>query len=87
MSQFSNLQKPDIHAHEILDMMESSGKTYSNESLSKEIAETFGEESTFNTCSAQGMDCKVIVDHLWEKGKFSGTTEAFVYSPGSRCDH
>lgn len=87
MSNLANLRKPDIHAHEILEMMIRTGKKYSNESLSAEIVEAFGEDSTFHTCSGHGLDAFDIVQHLWGKGKFTGTPEEFVFLPSSRCDH
>ncbi len=87
MSKFTNLQKPDIHAHEILEMMIRTEKKYSNESLSAEIVEVFGEDSTFHTCSGHGLDPYDIVQHLWGKGKFTGDPSSFVFLPGSRCDH
>ena len=87
MSKFTDLRKPDIHAHEILEMMIRGGKTYSNESLAEEIIEAFGEDATFHTCSGHGLDPFDIVQHLWGKGKFTGNPDAFVFLPGSRCDH
>ena len=87
MSTFSNLKKPDIHAHEILEMMVRTGKTYSNESLSSEIVEVFGEDVTFRTCSGHGLDPYDIVRHLWMKGKFTGDPEAFLFLASSRCGH
>ncbi|MBK1879891.1 YecH family metal-binding protein [Pelagicoccus mobilis] len=87
MSKFADLRKPDIHAHEILEMMIRTGKKYSNESLSAEIIEVFGEDSTFHTCSGHGLDPYDIVQHLWGKRKFTGTPEEFVFLPGNRCSH
>ncbi|MDQ8199882.1 YecH family protein [Pelagicoccus enzymogenes] len=87
MSKFTDLRKPDIHAHEILEMMIRTGKTYTNESLSAEIVDEFGEDATFHTCSGHGLDAYDIVQHLWMKGKFYGNPEAFVFRPGDRCSH
>ncbi|MDQ8184670.1 YecH family metal-binding protein [Pelagicoccus sp. SDUM812002] len=87
MSKFTDLRKPDIHAHEILEMMIRTEKTYTNESLSAEIVEVFGEESTFHTCSGHGLDAYDIVQHLWMKGKFTGNPDAFVFESGNRCSH
>ncbi|MDQ8181360.1 YecH family metal-binding protein [Pelagicoccus sp. SDUM812005] len=87
MSKFVDLRKPDIHAHEILEMMIRAGKTYSNESLSAAVVEEFGEDATFHTCSGHGLDPYDIVQHLWAKGKFTGDPDAFVFEAGNRCDH
>lgn len=87
MSKFADLKKPDIHAHEILEMMIRTGKKYSNESLSDEIVQEFGIDATFHTCSGHGLDPFEIVQHLWGKGKFTGNPDAFVFLPASRCNH
>lgn len=87
MSKFTDLRKPDIHAHEILEMMIRSGIKYSNETLSDEIIETFGDEATFCTCSGHGLDAYDVVQHLWGKGKFTGNPDEFVFLPGDRCSH
>lgn len=87
MSKFTKLQKPGTHAHEILEMMIRTGRTYSNETLSAEIVEVFGKDSAFHTCSGHGLDPYGIVQHLWDKGKFTGNPEAFVFLRSSRCDH
>ncbi len=83
----ADLPKSDIHAHEILEMMIASGKTYSNESLAEDIISKFGPDSTFHTCSGHGLDAYDIVQHLWGKGKFTGNPDSFVFLPGSRCGH
>ena len=77
----------DVHAHEILEMMIKTEKRYSNESLAAEVLEAFGPEARFYTCSGMGLDHEEIVVHLWEKHKFTGTAEDFVFMPSSRCDH
>jgi len=77
----------DIHAHEILEMMIKGGKRYSNESLTAEVLEAFGPDARFYTCSGMGLDSVEIVEHLWGKGKFTGTPQDFVFLPSSRCDH
>mgnify|MGYP003853701507 CR=1 FL=1 len=68
-------------------MMVASGKRYSNESLTARVLERFGPEARFYTCSGSGLDAAEIVDHLWGKGKFTGTPEDFVFLPASRCGH
>ena len=77
----------DVHAREILEMMIRGGKRYSNESLSREVLETFGPQARFYTCSGSGLDAYEIVLHLWGKGKFTGRPEDFAFLPASRCGH
>jgi probable metal-binding protein len=73
------------HAHDVMEMMISSGKQYSRESLAAAIRERFGEGVTFYTCSASGLDPEELVQFLEMKGKFTGTEEAFAFNPGRMC--
>ena len=76
-----------IHGHEVMQMMIDSGKSYTKESLEQEMIEKFGSDTTFYTCSAQGMSAKELVDFLEKKGKFFGTDEGFQTSQESICNH
>ncbi len=74
----------DIHAHEILRMME--GNSYTTESLQNAIIEKFGEDASFHTCSAEGLDASGIIKFLVEKGKFKPTTDGFTMDITKVCD-
>ena len=54
-----------LHAHEVLHMME--GNSYTEASLRAAIVEKFGEHQRFYTCSADNME----VDEVFAKGIFS----------------
>lgn len=73
------------HAHEVMEMMVSSGKRYSRESLAAEIRERFGESVNFYTCSAQGLNPEQLIEFLASKGKFLGTRDSFVFDTGMMC--
>lgn len=87
MQNEATTQRVDIHAHEILEMMIRTRKRYSDESLAAEVLADFGPEARFYTCSGSGLDAVEIVQHLWGKGKFTGSPDGFVFLPASRCDH
>jgi len=70
-----------------MEMMIASGKTYTRESLEKEIVEKFGAEARFHTCSAENMTAKEIVSFLESRGKFIDTNEGFSTDPEKICDH
>ena len=78
---------PQIHGHEVLEMMEASGHPYSVESLKTAIDERFGKEARFYICSGGDMTAQQLIDTLWAKGKFMGTPESFVFDTGRRCNH
>ncbi|MGE9289865.1 MAG: YecH family metal-binding protein, partial [Puniceicoccales bacterium] len=77
----------EIHGHAVLHMMAESGQTYSRESLKTRIEETFGKEARFYICSGGGMTADELIHALAEKGKFTGTPDAFRFSIESMCDH
>ncbi len=74
----------DIHAHEVLRMME--GNSYSIESLRFAIAQQFGEDARFNTCSAEGMTIDELIPFLENKGKFKPTSEGFTMDISKVCE-
>lgn len=62
----------EIHAHEVLRMME--GNNYNTKAeLRDAIASKFGENSRFYTCSVKGQDIDALIDFLEAKGKFKPT--------------
>ncbi len=74
----------DIHAHEVLRMME--GNSYSVESLNEAIIAKFGADTRFHTCSAEGLDSKQIIEFLTAKGKFKPTDDGFTMDITKVCD-
>jgi probable metal-binding protein len=77
----------NIHGHEVLQMMCSSGKTYTTASLTADIVERFGADARFHTCSAEDMSAEELVEFLHSKGKFIPTGEGFQTSPDRICSH
>ncbi len=57
-----------LHAHEVLHMME--GNSYTELSLREAIIQKFGEQQRFFTCSANNMDVDTLIEFLKRKGKF-----------------
>jgi probable metal-binding protein len=81
------IENIEIHGHEVLEMMIETGHTYCDENLEKAIDLKFGKEARFYICSGGDMTAAELIEALWAKGKFSGTTEAYVFDPSDRCDH
>ncbi|MFR9651065.1 MAG: YecH family metal-binding protein [Rikenellaceae bacterium] len=75
----------DVHAHEVLHMMEGCSYT-SKEELKWAIAERFGAEQSFMTCSAKGLNIDALIDLLEKKGKFKPTTDGFTMDITKVCD-
>ena len=76
-----------IHGHEVIDMMMSSGKDYSRQDLIDDINAKFGTAVKFYTCSAENMTAGELVDFLEAKGKFVQRKEGFQFNPEKRCSH
>jgi probable metal-binding protein len=81
------IEKPETHGHEVLEMMSAAGHHFSNESLQQAIDAQFGSEARFYICSGGGMDAKTLIETLWAKGKFAGTADAFIFDTEKRCNH
>ncbi len=78
---------PEIHGHEVMQMMVSSGKSYTRESLRTEIETRFGRQTRFYTCAARGMDADQLIDFLANRGKFQPVDSGFTTSPDKICNH
>lgn len=76
-----------IHGHEVMHMMLESESGFTRESLKKAMAERFGADATFHTCSAQDMDAEALIDFLAAKGKFVDSTAGFNTQADKICDH
>lgn len=76
-----------IHGHEVMEMMVASGKTYTRETLVRDIIETFGPDARFHTCSAANMTAGQLVDFLDARGKLVPRDGGFQTSPAAPCRH
>lgn len=77
----------EVHGHDVLNMMISSGKAYTRASLQSEIEQTFGKDATYLTCSAKGMTALGLIDFLEGRGKFLTVDGKFTTDPSKVCSH
>lgn len=75
----------EIHAHEVLHMME--GQSYTEETLKADIIQRFGKEARFFACSASNMDIDALLVFLKRKGKFMPMSDGFTVDISKVCDH
>lgn len=75
----------EIHAHEVLHMME--GKSYTEEALKADIIERFGADARFYACSASDMDVNTLLVFLKRKGKFMDMNDGFTVDISKVCNH
>ena len=58
-----------IHAHEILRLIASTAPARDVQDLREQLAECFGLEARFHTCSRSGMSLDDLLIFLLERGK------------------
>ena len=66
-----------IHAHEVLHMMD--GSSYTELSLKEAIVERFGEEQRFYACSSDNMDADKLIEFLKKRSMKSNGKEIGSY--------
>lgn len=76
-----------VHGHEVMQMMVASGRSYTKEQLREEIADRFGPEARFHTCSRSNMSAGELIVFLESKGKFVESDGGFHTSPDRICSH
>ena len=76
-----------IHGHEVIEMMMTSGKEYARQELILDIQAQFGASAKFYTCSCENMNASELVDFLEAKGKFIQRKEGFQFNPDKHCSH
>ncbi|GHC01062.1 YecH family metal-binding protein [Cerasicoccus arenae] len=77
----------ETHGHAVLQMMDESGKTYSQESLLDAINKKFGDSTRFVICSGGNLTASELIEALDAKGKFIGEKDAFKFDPDAMCNH
>ena len=75
-----------VHGHEVMQMMLSSGKNYTRGELINEIKSQFGSDIRFYTCSAENLTAEGLVEFLEGKGKFVEGNGGFNTDPSLMCD-
>ena len=76
-----------IHGHDVIDMIQTAGHPFSRAGLVTAIAEKFGADARFHTCSAEGMTADSLVDFLIAKGKFFAGSDSLSIDPSKVCQH
>ncbi|MBK9578436.1 MAG: YecH family protein [Fibrobacterota bacterium] len=76
-----------IHGHDVIHMIQESASPWSRAKLLAAVAERFGAEARFHTCSVEGMDATALIDFLESKGKFLPDQAGIVMDPTKVCNH
>ncbi len=76
-----------IHGREVMQMIATSEKIFTKESLINEIFNKFGEETRFFNCSSPDMTAEEIIAFFENKGKFSFINDRLVPNTFPGCNH
>lgn len=77
-----------IHGHEVMRLMAAAPTGIPRDQLERAIAERFGPEARFHTCSASNLTAGDLIRFLEGRGKFSPTTDgALSVDPRKICNH
>ncbi|QLE85991.1 DUF2492 family protein [Shewanella sp. Scap07] len=76
-----------IHGHQVMQLMLSLGKAVTKTELKSLMAENFGEDARFHTCSASEMDAEQLIAFLDAKGKFIASNEGIETAADRICNH
>ncbi|MCL2916814.1 YecH family metal-binding protein [Shewanella litorisediminis] len=76
-----------VHGHQVMALMLAHGKPLTQDALVALIAQTFGDDARFHTCSAQGLTSEELVTLLKRKGKFIDTAQGLVTEQALICEH
>lgn len=78
----------EVHGHEVMKMMITSGENYTRASLRAAIISQFGADTRFYTCSASDLTADGLIDFLAERGKFNDAgNESVSMSADKMCNH
>lgn len=78
----------EVHGHEVMKMMITSGENYTRASLREAIISQFGADARFYTCSASDLTADGLIDFLAERGKFNDAgNESVSMTPDKMCNH
>lgn len=76
-----------IHGHEVMELMLSLGRAIKKEELKQLMADKFGADARFHTCSASEMDADALIQFLDKKGKFIASDEGIQTAADRICSH
>ncbi|WP_421233439.1 YecH family metal-binding protein [Aeromonas jandaei] len=76
-----------VHGHEVMEMMLEQDGQFTRASLRQAMAQRFGADARFHTCSASEMDAEALIDFLAARGKFIEAGEGFQTRADKICNH
>lgn len=76
-----------IHGHDVMHMLLASPTPYTRDALLAAIAQRFGSDARFHTCSADNLSAAELVDLLAARGKLVPADGGFTTRADKICRH
>lgn len=77
----------EIHAHDVLAIIDASGGLYDEAGLEAKLHETYGSGCSYYACSASGMDAAALIAFLFRKEKITNRSGRLFLSRANPCGH
>jgi probable metal-binding protein len=75
-----------IHIHEVLHLLEHSGKRFTETGLLEEVKNNFGENIQFTSCSNNFFSPEGMVEFMLRRGKIE-INDGIITLAGFGCEH
>jgi len=76
------------HGHEVMRLLGAAGpEGITRAQLAATVAEQFGADARFHTCSAEGLTLDGLLGFLSERGKVVERSDRVHVEMGKMCDH
>ncbi len=76
-----------IHIHEILEIIYTSGKSFTIDTLKEEVQKKYGEDVHFNSCADHRFGIEEMVNFMHNRGKIEIHGDRIYPAGTSFCDH
>lgn len=76
-----------IHGHEVMELIAGAGRPLARGEILQAVAERFGADARFHTCSAEGMTAEELLGFLSGRGKLVGDDGGLSLDTGAICNH
>lgn len=76
-----------IHGHQVMELLLEHPEGLTRGQLSTAIADRFGSDARFHTCSREGMTIGELIDFLEQRGKFDDRAGKLSTEPERICSH
>jgi probable metal-binding protein len=76
-----------IHIHDILDLIYTSGNTFTIDSLKDEVMKLYGRDVHFNSCADHRFGVEGMIEFMVSRGKINIQDDRIYPAGATYCDH